>query len=207
MKNNDPGKHDDQDPLLIDHESDGIKELDNLLPRWWVWLFYLCTIFAIVYMVYYHGFNAGDPQVAKLGVQAAEYQVEWKKGEEIKSAALAKFESSIGSLQPSTEPRVISEGQQVYTKLCAPCHRPDGGGLVGPNLTDDYWIHGSTYVDNVKTILNGVPEKGMLTWRGVLKPGEIQAVASFIYTLRGTKPPNAKLPENQQQPNKPNEYE
>ncbi|HMJ89219.1 MAG TPA: cbb3-type cytochrome c oxidase N-terminal domain-containing protein [Candidatus Acidoferrum sp.] len=197
---NDSQSPKEKDPLLIEHEADGIQELDNLLPRWWVWLFYLCTIFAVAYMLYYHVFNAGD-------LQAAEFQKEWKQGEAIKSASLAKFESSIATLTPSRDPNLLNEGQQVYTKLCAPCHRPDGGGLVGPNLTDDYWIHGSNFVDNVKTIINGVPEKGMLTWRGILKPNEIQAVASHIYTLRGTKPPNPKLPENQQQPNKPNEYE
>ena len=190
----------DKDPLLIDHEADGIQELDNLLPRWWVWLFYLTTIFAVVYMLYYHVFRAGD-------LQAKEFEKEWIKGEAIKQAALQKFESSIATLTPLNDKQVLGDGQQVYTKLCAPCHRADGGGLVGPNLTDDYWIHGSNYVDNVKTIINGVPEKGMLTWRGILKPHEIQSVASYIYTLRGTKPPNPKPPENQAQPAKANEYE
>ena len=198
--NNDPKKFPDKDPLLMDHEADGIKELDNLLPRWWVWLFYLCTIFAVCYFLYYHVFKAGD-------LSAAEYQKEWKQGEEIKSAALAKFESSVATLEPSKDPQILGQGQQVFLKMCAPCHRPDAGGLVGPNLTDDYWIHGSNYVDNIKTIVNGVPEKGMLTWRGILKPAEIQAVGSYIYSLRGTHPLNPKLPENQQQPNKPNEYE
>ena len=197
--NNDPN-HPEQNPLLIDHEADGIKELDNLLPRWWVWLFYLTTIFAVGYMLYYHVFGLGD-------LQAAAYAKEAKAGEAIKSAALAKFEASVGTLQPLGDPGVINDGLQIYTRLCAPCHRADGGGLVGPNLTDDYWIHGSNYVDNVRTILNGVPEKGMLTWRGILKPMEVQAVASYIFTLRGTRPPNPKPPENQAPVNVPNEYE
>ena len=196
MNNNPQNK----DPLLIDHEADGIQELDNLLPRWWVWLFYLTTIFAVVYMLYYHVFQAGD-------LSAKEFEKEWTRGEAIKNASLAKFEASIATLTPLQDPKVLSEGLQLYTRLCAPCHRADGGGLVGPNITDDFWIHGSNFVDNVKTIINGVPEKGMLTWRGILKPAEIQSVASYIYTLRGTKPPNPKPPENQAQPNKPNEYE
>ena len=91
---------------------------------------------------------------------------------------------------------MIENGKVTFMKTCAPCHRADAGGLVGPNLTDDYWIHGSNFVDNVKTIWNGVPQKGMITWKGVLKPSEITAVASYIYTLRGTKPPNPKPPEN-----------
>jgi cytochrome c oxidase cbb3-type subunit III len=188
------------DAPLLDHDADGIRELDNLLPRWWVWLFYLTILFSVGYMGYYHVLGRGDLQIA-------EYTKEAKRGEEIKAAALAKFETSIGTLAPDSDNAVVTKGQQVYTTMCAPCHRPDGGGLVGPNLTDDYWIHGSNYADSVKTILNGVPEKGMLAWRGVLKPNEIQAVASFIYTLRGTKPPNPKAPENQAPANVPNEYE
>lgn len=175
----------------LHHEADGIKELDNLLPRWWVWLFWLCNVFGAAYLLYYHVFNAGD-------LQAAAYEREAKAGDALKNAALAKFESSLASLEPSKDSAILARGATVFTTYCAPCHRPDGGGLVGPNLTDDYWIHGSTYGDSLKIIINGVPEKGMLSWRGVLKPDEIQAVASHIYTLRGTKPPNPKLPENQQ---------
>ena len=118
-----------------------------------------------------------------------------------------KFESSIDTLEPSIDPVILAKGQQTFNLMCAPCHRLDGGGLVGPNLTDDYWIHGPNFVDNLKTVINGVPEKGMLSWKGVLKPAEIHAVASYAYTLRGTKPPNPKLPENQQQPEKPSEFE
>lgn len=191
---------DPKNPLLLEHEADGIKELDNLLPRWWVWLFYLTIVFAVAYVLYYHVFKTGDLQVA-------EYEKEQARGDKIKSEAIGKFESSLGTLEPVKDASTLAQGQSTFMKLCAPCHRPDGGGLVGPNLCDDYWIHGSNYVETLKTIINGVPEKGMLTWRGVLKPSEIQAVASFIYTFRGTKPPNPKPPENQQQPKKPSEFE
>ena len=176
--------------LIPGHEADGIRELDNLLPRWWVWLFYMTIVFSVIYMAYYHVFNAGD-------LQTEEYHKEASRGEAIKSASLAKFESNLEALKPESTQTILSEGQQVFTQMCAPCHRPDGGGLVGPNLTDDYWIHGAEYTDNLKTIVNGVPEKGMVSWRGVLKPAQIQAVASYIYTLRGTTPPNPKPPENQ----------
>jgi cytochrome c oxidase cbb3-type subunit 3 len=185
MNNQDP-----YGPIIEGHEADGIKELDNNLPRWWVWLFNLCILFAIAYMAYYHVFDKGDLQIA-------EYQKEKAAGDKIKSEALAKFEAALGSLQPSDDKAVLSQGLATYTTLCSPCHRPDGGGLVGPNLCDDYWIHGSNYVDTVKIIINGVPEKGMLTWRGILKPNEIQAVASYIYKFRGTTPPNPKPREDQ----------
>lgn len=188
------------EPKLLSHDADGIKELDNNLPSWWVWLFYLCIIYAAGYLVYYHVLKIGD-------LQAAEYAKEHAAGEKLKSEAIAKFESGLAALTPSTDATVLSQGLATYTTLCAPCHRPDGGGLVGPNLCDDYWIHGSNYVDSLKVIINGVPEKGMLTWRGVLKPSEIQAVASYIYKFRGTTPPNPKPREDQAQPEKPNQFE
>lgn len=184
----------------MDHDADGIRELDNKLPRWWVWLFNLCNLFALVYMLYYHVFRAGD-------LMAAEYQREMVVGDAVKSKTLAKFESEMASLEPSKDPVVISEGKNVYDLMCAPCHRPDAGGLVGPNLTDDFWIHGKEFKDNLRTIYNGVPEKGMVTWKGVLKPNQIHAVGSYIYTLRGTQPPNPKPPESQQAAPAANLYE
>ncbi|NJM55545.1 MAG: hypothetical protein HC841_06190 [Verrucomicrobiae bacterium] len=115
--NNDP-----KEPRLLDHEADGIRELDNLLPRWWVWLFYITIVFSAVYLGYYHVFGKGDLQIA-------EYEKEWKRGEEIKAAAIAKFESSLSSLTVSTDEVVLAQGLGIYTTYCAPCHRPDGGGL------------------------------------------------------------------------------
>lgn len=195
-----PHEQDKNEPLMLDHDADGIRELDNNLPRWWVWLFYLTIIFSVIYLGYYHVFRFGD-------LQAAEYDKEWKRGEAIKAATLAKFEAALPTLTPSRDPVILDQGRQIFLKLCAPCHRADGGGLVGPNLCDDYWIHGSNFVDNLRTIMNGVPDKGMLTWKSVLKPSEIHAVASYIYTLRGTHPPNPKPPENQQQPAGPSIFE
>lgn len=178
-----------KDPLLMDHEADGIRELDNKLPRWWVWLFFLTIVFAASYLCYYHVFGMGS-------LMAAEYQAEMEKGEALKSMAMMKFESDLGSLQPSKDAAVIGQGHDIFARLCAPCHRADGGGLVGPNLCDTYWIHGSNFVDNVTTIWNGVPQKGMITWKNYLKPRDVVAVASYIYTLRGTHPPNPKPAEN-----------
>ena len=183
--------NDPNEPLLLDHEYDGIQELDNNLPRWWVWLFYITIIYAAAYLIYFHVTHSGS-------LSAAEYQNEMKIGEQIKNGAMGKFEAAIRSLQPSSDAAILESGKLTYNKFCAPCHRVDGGGLVGPNLTDDYWIHGSNYVDTVKIIWDGVPAKGMVTWKTVLKPDEIQSVASYIYTLRGAKLLTpGKLPENQ----------
>ena len=178
-----------KDPLLLDHEYDGIKELDNNLPRWWVWLFNGSIIFGIFYLLYYHVLGKGD-------LMAAEYTKEMKIGNELKTAAMGKFEAGIPTLQPASDQATLEAGKKTFMTLCAPCHRPDAGGLVGPNLCDSYWIHGSNYADNVTTIWNGVPAKGMITWKNSLKPQQIQEVASYIYTLRGTKPVNPKPPEN-----------
>ena len=190
-----------KEPLLLDHNYDGIQELDNNLPRWWVWLFYITIIFAAVYLVYYHVARAGD-------LQAAEYAKEMKAGQEIKNNAMGKFEASIPTLQPSSDAAMLEVGHQTYVKYCAPCHRADGGGLVGPNLTDTYWVHGSNYTDSVKIIWDGVPAKGMITWKSVLKPDQIQAVGSYIYTLRGAKLATpGKLPENQLPAKPANQFE
>ena len=156
--------NDPQEPLLLDHNYDGIQELDNNLPRWWVWLFYITIVFSAVYLIYYHVARAGD-------LQAAEYDKEMKAGAAVKAAAMSHFEANIPTLTPSTDAAVLEDGRQTYAKFCAPCHRADGGGLVGPNLTDNYWIHGSNYVDTVKVIWNGVPAKGMITWKTVLNRG------------------------------------
>ena len=195
--------NDPQEPRLLDHEYDGIRELDNQLPRWWVWLFYITIIFSAVYLVYYHVTRTGD-------LQEKEYAKEMKAGAQAKGAAMGNFEAEMGKLTPSTAPAVLEAGHQVYGKYCAACHRVDGCGLVGPNLTDDYWIHGSTYPETVKVIWDGVPAKGMITWKAMLKPEEIQAVASYIYTLRGAKLVSpGKPPENQApaQPAAPSAFE
>jgi cytochrome c oxidase cbb3-type subunit 3 len=195
--------HDPKEPLLLDHDYDGIQELDNNLPRWWVWLFYITIVFSAVYLIYFHVLHAGS-------LPAAEYDNEMKLGEQLKNGAMGRFEATIPTLTPSTDAAVLDRGRQTYAKFCAPCHRADGGGLVGPNLTDDYWIHGSAFTDNVKVIWDGVPAKGMITWKAVLKPDEIYSVASYIYTLRGAKLTTpGKPPENQQsvKPAAPNQFE
>lgn len=179
-----------RDPLLLDHEYDGIQELDNRLPRWWVWLFNLTILFAVGYLLFYHVLHNGR-------MMEAEYKDEMKTGAEVKVKAMKEFEVTIASLQPSKEAQVLATGHELFLKNCAPCHRNDGGGKVGPNLCDDYWIHGSNFVDNLRVIWNGVPSKGMVTWKDSLRPSDIYAAASYIYTLRGSHPPNPKPPENQ----------
>lgn len=191
-----------RDPLLLEHEYDGIGELDNNLPRWWVWLFNFTIVFAVLYFIHYHVLGRGKLMIA-------EYAAEMEIGEKIKQAALARFESDMVTLTPSEDPVLLAEGKALYLNLCAPCHREDGGGLVGPNLTDDYWIHGGEFKDNLRIIYNGVPEKGMITWKTILKPREMHAAASYIYTLRGVTLATPGKPREDQAPKEtgPSKYE
>ena len=155
-----------------------------------MWLFNLTIIFAVVYLVLLPRLRTGE-------MRAAEYKEEMKLGAELKAAAMGEFETSMASLQPSKDPLVLADGKATFLTLCAPCHRADGGGLVGPNLCDDYWIHGSNFSITCAPSGKACPAKGMITWKNYLKPGPIYAVASYIYTLRGTHPKNPKPPENQ----------
>ncbi len=191
-----------EESILLEHEADGIKELDNNLPRWWLWLFYITIVFAVVYMGYYHVFAWGKSS-------AEAYADEIAAGEALKAEAAKEFQTNLATMEPSTEADVLAKGQQTFVTLCAPCHRADGGGLVGPNLCDDFWIHGDTFGNSLTIILNGNPVKGMIAWKDTLAPRDIYAVASYIYTLRGTNPPNPKPPENQvsNEPEEPSEFE
>ncbi len=189
------------DPKLLEHEVDGIRELDNLLPRWWVWLFNLTIVFGAIYMLYYHVFRFGD-------LQAAEYAKESKAGDQLKAAAIASFESSIATLEPSKDKAVIvkaSESSSPIAPHAIARTAADWSVRIFVTITG---FTARTIVDNVKTIINGVPAKGMITWRGMLKPGQIQAVGSYIYTLHGSNPKNPEPPENTMQaPTGPGAYE
>lgn len=176
------------DRLLKDHSYDGIQELDNDLPPWWKWLFYITIVFAIVYMVRLWVFNAEDL------IQNAEYD-----------AAMASVENIAPSQQQSadfeiivlTDAASISSGKDIYDKSCAVCHTVDGGGLVGPNFTDDYWIHGNSMEEMYQIVTDGVLEKGMTPYKDQLSPQKRLEVLSYIITLRGTTPANPKAPEGE----------
>lgn len=176
------------DRLIADHEYDGIRELDNDLPPWWKWLFYITIAFAIIYMVRLWVFNADDLY------QAREFE------EEMAEAA------STFPAQPAEEFEVklladgaaIARGKETYDKICHVCHLMDGGGLVGPNFTDNFWIHGNTMEDWFNVVTNGVLEKGMIAYKDQLSPTQRLEVLSYIATLHGTTPANPKAPEGQE---------
>ena len=267
--------------VLLDHNYDGIQELDNDLPPWWLWMFYISIIWSVLYMIHYHVIGSGD-------LSAVEYEKEmnpqweetvtardfsigyhspfYKTGEEVtpllrvqialaqeKEAALlaaqkmetagilkvedisfadiiqaamrvatsadleklqnafpgiyAAYEAAetgtptiaeakpVSDLEPLTDAASLTAGESIFITNCATCHGKLGEGGIGPNMTDNYFIHGPTMNDMIKVINAGVPAKGMISWRGILKDDQIEQVASFITTLRGTNPPNAKTPQ------------
>lgn len=179
--------------VLLDHEYDGIRELDNSLPPWWVAMFYITIAFAAVYMTYYHFSGAGPSS-------AEEYEYQMAKAEEAKERYLSRQANLVDETNVTvlTAENELALGKTIYEANCVACHGYAGEGGVGPNMTDDYWIHGGSIKDVFKVIKNGVPEKGMIAWSSQLRPADMQRVASYIYGMRGTNPPNAKAPEGEQ---------
>ncbi len=176
---------------IILHEAhDGIRELDNRLPPWWVNMFILTIIWAVGYMYYYHwgGSGLSSTEEYKTEVEAAKKQI----ATALAGKANAVDESNVTAI---TDAGALGEGELIYKNTCAACHGLKGEGTVGPNFTDEYWIHGGGIKDLFKTIKYGVPEKGMISWQAQLKPADMQKVASYILTLQGTNPPNPKAPQ------------
>ncbi len=175
--------------IMFEHDFDGITELDNKVPPWFSILFYGTIVFAVIYMLVFHVFKISPLMVDEYAeeLRAAEIQ----KQELIKSGAFINEET----VTLMTEPASLQNGKSVYTINCVPCHGTGGEGTVGPNLTDDYWIHGGGIKNIFKTVKYGVPTKGMISWQTLLNPKQMQEVSSYITTLHGTKPPNGKPPE------------
>jgi cytochrome c oxidase cbb3-type subunit III len=180
----------DEAAIMTDHEYDGIKELDNVLPPWWVNLFYATVIFGVFYLGYYHMFG-GESQDKEFATEMEEARL---AVEEYKKTAKDLIDEKTVTLL--TDAGELSEGKKVFETNCAACHRADGGGAIGPNLTDDNWILGGGIKNVFHTITAGGRDgKGMVAWRGTLKPSEIQKVASYILSLKGSNPADAKAPE------------
>jgi len=176
--------------LLMDHDYDGIKELDNNLPPWWVYLFYGCIGFAAVYLIRYELMGA-DNQEMEFQKEMAQARIDI---EEYKKTAPDLMDEKTVVLL--TEESELAKGKTIFETNCVACHRADGGGQIGPNLTDDHWILGGGIKNIFHTISNGGRDgKGMVAWNAMLKPTEIQHVASYIISLKGTNPKDPKAPE------------
>jgi cytochrome c oxidase cbb3-type subunit III len=174
--------------IELDHNYDGIKELDNHLPPWWKWLFYGTIGWAAVYIVAYHLTDS-------MPLMEQEYRNEVVRAEESKKKFLAdqpKVEIDENTLEYKVDAAIIAKGKEIYSINCSPCHKNDGGGGIGPNLTDEFWIHGGHVKNVYATVKNGVPEKGMVSWATVLSPEQLRDVSFYVMSLNGTNPPGAK---------------
>jgi cytochrome c oxidase cbb3-type subunit III len=179
--------------ILLDHNYDGIKELDNHLPPWWKWLFYGTIVWGAVYLVVYHWSDS-------LPLQDEEYQNAVAEAEAQRAKFLATQPVVVideNALAYEANEDIIKKGKQVYAINCASCHNAQGQGGIGPNLTDEYWLHGGSIKSIYATIKNGVQEKGMIPWAPVLSPEQMRDVSFYIMSLKGTNPPDPKAPQGE----------
>jgi len=175
------------DRLIKGHDYDGIRELDNDLPPWWKWLFYITIAFAIIYSVRLFIFKAPDL------IQADEYRKEMSAFNATNATAKKAKNFEVKLL---TDKASLAKGSETWHKICAACHMADGGGLVGPNMTDNYWIHGNTVQDLYNVVTNGVISKGMLSYKDQLSDeARLQVVSYILVKLHGTKPAHPKAPQ------------
>jgi len=184
----------DEKDLLIMHDYDNIQELDNPIPAWFNWLFYGSIIFAFVYFLNFHVFKLGK-------LQDEEYTVEMKQASAAKEAFLAKAGNMVdeNNVKIDKAAEVLTAGKAVFTQNCVACHGENAQGVVGPNLTDEYWLHGGKINNVFKTIKYGIPEKGMIAWEKQLSPKQISDVANFIESLKGSNPANPKAPQGEKE--------
>ncbi|HEY0872072.1 MAG TPA: cbb3-type cytochrome c oxidase N-terminal domain-containing protein [Vicinamibacterales bacterium] len=185
---------------LLEHEADGIREFDNQLPRWWLYGFYFTIAFAAAYLVNYHVLP--NPLFGKAGM-IAEYEAEVEAAERV---AASRPKPELAVTTAATDPESLRKGEEIFnsqTSVCYSCHRPDLGGLVGPNLTDDLWLHGCTITDVMTSIRTGYPQRGMLPFgsNSPLTDEELLQVASFILSKRGSNPENPKPPDPERDKN------
>lgn len=178
--------------MMLDHSYDGIVELDNHMPPWLVNVFYITIAFAVVYFTYYSVLGLGQTQLEEY---AEEQRVAAIKIEAYKATLANLIDENTVEFDESAA--ALAAGKSIFSANCAACHAADGGGGVGPNFTDEYWIHGGSINDIFRIVKYGVPAKGMIPWQDQLSPEEMQQVSSYIKTLVGTTPANPKAPEGE----------
>ena len=174
---------------LLSHAQDGIEEYDNPLPGWWVWIFWVTIVFSLGYWAYY--------QIGPGPSIVAQYEAEEEVAERRQPKAVASGVTDVSLAALEKDAAAMAKAKGIFAARCAPCHGDRGQGIVGPNLTDEYWLHGGRLTEIHHTISEGVPEKGMVPWKTQLSPADIAAMAAYVGSLRGTRPPNAKPAEGQ----------
>lgn len=215
---------DESGEKLLDHDYDGIRELDNDLPRWWVWLFYATIIWGVLYLLYFHvldiGYSSADAyrkEIDPTFMRAQDHEAKYLGVLPEYRSPYAGFESDdVGGAKEGPagyfplsrdadtttyialhDAASVGSGETIFKTHCVSCHGQFGQGGIGPNLTDQYWIHGAEFPDVVKSVRYGYPTKGMVPWLGTLSPEQIIEVASYTLTIRGSNPPNPKDPQGE----------
>ena len=183
-------KIENEKDVQLDHDYDGIKELDNALPPWWLYGFYLTILFSVVYLYQYHVSKSAPLQVQELNNEFAAAKLE---AEEYAKTHPKKVDEN--TIEYAANADFISAGKTLFVQKCVACHGPEGQGLQGPNLTDEYWKNGGSIKNIFKTIKNGVPNMGMIAWGQELTPNQIETLANYIKSIKGTNPVNPKATE------------
>lgn len=184
---------DKEESIILDHDYDGIKELDNHLPPWWTYMFYVTVVFGVFYVIGHHFTDS-------LPLQEEEYEIEMAEAAAMAQARLASAPENAfdeADLVLTDDADILASGAKIFNQQCAVCHKTDGGGSIGPNLTDDYWLHGGDIKSVYKVIKEGVVEKGMISWQAMLSPSQMRDVANYIKSMKGSNPPGAKAPQGE----------
>jgi cytochrome c oxidase cbb3-type subunit III len=175
--------------VMLDHDYDGIRELDNALPPWWKYGFYLTIGVAVVYLLNFHVFGYGKNPTQEYNAEMAQAKIQQEIYE-------ANNKDKIDDNNvPMADAAGLAQAKDIFTTTCFACHGKAGEGGAGPNLTDDYWLHKGSLNDIYHSIKNGYPDKGMQSWASVYSPKVISYLASYVKTLHGTNPPNPKAPQ------------
>ncbi|MBA9078989.1 MULTISPECIES: c-type cytochrome [Rufibacter] len=183
------GKH--KDILMEDHSYDGIHEFDNDLPPWWKYTFYVTIVFGVAYLLHYHVFSSGN-------LQLAEYEAEVQQAALLNPSGGEEGNvNEVTNFTALTESAKLEAGKAAFIQNCAACHGQEGQGVVGPNLTDEFWLHGGDVNDVFKVVKYGVTSKGMVAWQKKLSDDQILEVSSYILSLKGSNPANAKAPQGE----------
>lgn len=177
--------------IMLDHNYDGIRELDNHLPPWWTGLFVGSILFAIVYLIFYHVSDTLPLQIQEYETQVAQADEQARKLKASNPVAIID-ETNVSII---TDAVALADGKTTFLSNCASCHRKDAGGEIGPNLTDEYWKHGGSIQDIFTVVRHGVQGTNMISWEGFISPEKMQNVANYILTLKGSNPENPKKPE------------
>lgn len=179
-------KHDED--RLLDHNYDGIQEYDNPMPRWWLWIFWITIVWAALYWFNVPGFGVGKGRIA-------DYDASVAAANAARPPEPAAGPGADQLVLMSQDTATVAAGKAIFAKNCAVCHGPDGGGVIGPNLTDAAWIHGGTPEAIYTTVHDGVLAKGMPAWGLTMQPDELSAVVAYVLTLKGTTPASPKAAE------------